>query len=65
MMYMTLSVMAGLIAVMFVTTAVSSIIASIRETDGLSKRPPAAWRSKVYDLPERGFPLPPPCSRAI
>jgi hypothetical protein len=37
MMYMTLSVMAGLIAVMFVTTAVSSIIASIRETDGLKQ----------------------------
>lgn len=37
MMYMTLSLMAGLIAVMFVTTAVSSIIASIRETDGLKQ----------------------------
>ncbi|MDB5554084.1 MAG: hypothetical protein JWL86_4068 [Rhizobium sp.] len=37
MMYMTLSLMAGLIAVMFVTTAVSSIVASIRETEGLKE----------------------------
>lgn len=35
MMQMTLSLMASLIAVMFVTTAVSSIIASVRETEGL------------------------------
>jgi len=31
MMYMTLTLMAGLIAVMFVATAVSSIVNSIRE----------------------------------
>lgn len=37
MMYMTLSLMAGLIAVMFVTTAASSIVASIRETEGLKE----------------------------
>ena len=35
MMYMTLTVMAGLIAVMFVATAVSSIINSIRENDAV------------------------------
>ncbi|MDB5525464.1 MAG: hypothetical protein JWM58_3227 [Rhizobium sp.] len=33
MMYMTLTLMAGLIAVMFVATAVSSIINSIRENE--------------------------------
>ena len=33
MMYMTLTLMAGLIAVMFVATAVSSIVNSIRENE--------------------------------
>ena len=33
MMYMTLTLMAGLIAVMFVATAVSSIINSVRENE--------------------------------
>ena len=33
MMYMTLTLMAGLIAVMFVATAISSIVNSIREND--------------------------------
>ncbi|MDO6964120.1 hypothetical protein [Rhizobium alvei] len=33
MMYMTLTFMAGLIAVMFVATAVSSILNSIRESE--------------------------------
>jgi hypothetical protein len=37
MMQMTLSLMAALIATMFVTTAVSSIVASIRETRGLKQ----------------------------
>lgn len=37
MMQMTLSMMACLIAVMFVTTAISSIIASVRETEGLKQ----------------------------
>ena len=37
MMYITLSLTAGLIMVMFVTTAVSSIVASIRETEGLKE----------------------------
>jgi hypothetical protein len=32
-MYMTLTLMAGLIAVMFVATAVSSVINSIRENE--------------------------------
>lgn len=35
MMYTTLSLMAVLIAVMFVTTAVFSIVASLRETAAL------------------------------
>jgi hypothetical protein len=35
MIEMTLVLMASLIAAMFVTTAVSSIVASIRETEGL------------------------------
>lgn len=35
MMYMTLTLMAGLIAVMFVATAVSSIINSIRENEAV------------------------------
>lgn len=37
MMQMTLTLMAALIATMFVTTAVSSIINSIRETKGLKE----------------------------
>jgi hypothetical protein len=37
MMHMTLSLMACLISVMFVTTAVSSIIASVRETQGMKE----------------------------
>lgn len=37
MMQMTLSIMAALIATMFVTTAVSSIVASIRESKGLKE----------------------------
>lgn len=31
MMYMTLTLMAGLISVMFVTTAVSSVVNAVRE----------------------------------
>ena len=34
-MQMTLTLMAALIATMFVTTAVSSIVASIRESKGM------------------------------
>jgi len=37
MMYITLSLTAGLIMAMFVTTAVSSIVVSIRETEGLKE----------------------------
>lgn len=37
MMQMTLTLMAALIATMFVTTAVSSIVASIRESKGLKE----------------------------
>lgn len=37
MIEMTLTLMAALIATMFVTTAVSSIVASIRETEGLKE----------------------------
>lgn len=33
MMYMTMTLMAGLIAIMFVATAVSSIINSVRESE--------------------------------
>jgi hypothetical protein len=33
MMYMTLTMMAGLITVMFVATAVSSVVNSVRETE--------------------------------
>jgi hypothetical protein len=36
-MQMTLTLMAALIATMFVTTAVSSIVASIRESKGLKE----------------------------
>ncbi|MGV3552936.1 hypothetical protein [Rhizobium sp.] len=34
---MTLSLMAALIAAMFVTTAISSIVASIRESKGMKE----------------------------
>lgn len=40
MMYMTLTLMAGLIAVMFVATAVSSIINSIREDEAVRNAQP-------------------------
>jgi hypothetical protein len=42
MMQMTLTVMAALIATMFVTTAVSSIVNSIRESKGMKE--PSARR---------------------
>jgi ABC-type polysaccharide/polyol phosphate export permease len=45
MMYMTLTVMAGLITVMFVATAVSSIVTSIRENEA-SRR--AALRRAAF-----------------
>lgn len=45
MMYMTLTVMAGLITVMFVGTAVSSIITSIRENDAARR---AALRRAAF-----------------
>jgi hypothetical protein len=35
MMYMTLTLMAGLISVMFVTTAVSSIVNAVRESNAV------------------------------
>ena len=37
MMQMTLTLMAALIATMFVTTAVSSIVTSIRESKGMKE----------------------------
>lgn len=37
MLQMTLTLMAALIAAMFVTTAVSSIVASIRESKGMKE----------------------------
>jgi hypothetical protein len=45
MMYMTLTVMAGLITVMFVATAVSSIVTSIRENDAARR---AALRRAAF-----------------
>jgi ABC-type polysaccharide/polyol phosphate export permease len=36
MMYMTLTLMAGIIAIMFVATAVSSIVASLRENGAVN-----------------------------